>query len=145
MKKQTSPPNRRGRLVLLCFVLGLILLFTLRGEAISFVGFVLIGLALICWSISSKVILLAKIWHADFPLANRIPIIPVLTALARAGGLRRHLLHALLHRLDPRKRREQEIAPLQGHKKSHLPRVAFLIAFIVTWVRTGGKPPSARP
>ena len=32
--------------------------------------------------ISSKVILLAKIWHADFPLANRIPIIPVLTALA---------------------------------------------------------------
>ena len=41
----------------------------------------LIGLALICWSISSKVILLAKIWHADFPLANRIPIIPVLTAL----------------------------------------------------------------
>ena len=35
-----------------------------------------------CWSISSKVILLAKIWHADFPLANRIPIIPVLTALA---------------------------------------------------------------
>ena len=51
-------------------------------EAISFVGFVLIGLALICWSISSKVILLAKIWHADFPLANRIPIIPVLTALA---------------------------------------------------------------
>lgn len=63
----------------LAFVLGLILLFTLRGEAISFV---LIGLALICWSISSKVILLAKIWHADFPLANRIPIIPVLTALA---------------------------------------------------------------
>ena len=119
----------------LAFVLGLILLFTLRGEAISFVGFVLIGLALICWSISSKVILLAKIWHADLPLANR----------TRPDGFRSHLLHALLHRLDPRKRREQEIAPLQGHKKSHLPRVAFLIAFIVTWVRTGGKPPSARP
>lgn len=66
----------------LAFVLGLILIFTLRGETINFVGFVLIGLALICWSISSKVILLAKIWHADFPLANRIPIIPVLTALA---------------------------------------------------------------
>ena len=45
-------------------------------------GSVMFGLALICWSISSKVILLAKIWHADFPLANRIPIIPVLTALA---------------------------------------------------------------
>ena len=66
----------------LAFVLGLILIFTFRGESINFVGFVLIGLALICWSISSKVILLAKIWHADFPLANRIPIIPVLTALA---------------------------------------------------------------
>ena len=66
----------------LAFVLGLVLIFVFWGETINFVGFVLIGLALICWSISSKVILLAKIWHADFPLANRIPIIPVLTALA---------------------------------------------------------------
>ena len=31
MKKQTSPPNRRGRLVLLCFVLGLILIVMLTG------------------------------------------------------------------------------------------------------------------
>lgn len=66
----------------LAFVLGLILIITFRGQTINFVGFVLIGLALICWSISSKVILLAKIWHAEFPLANRIPIIPVVTALA---------------------------------------------------------------
>ena len=66
----------------LAFVLGLILIFAYWDHPINFVGFVLIGLALICWSISSKVILLAKIWHADFPLANRIPIIPVLTALA---------------------------------------------------------------
>lgn len=66
----------------LSFVLGLILIFTFWGQTINFVGFVLIGLALICWSISSKVILLAKIWHAEFPLANRIPIIPVVTALA---------------------------------------------------------------
>ena len=57
-------------------------IFAYWDHPINFVGFVLIGLALICWSISSKVILLAKIWHADFPLANRIPIIPVLTALA---------------------------------------------------------------
>lgn len=63
-------------------MLGLILIFAYWDHPINFVGFVLIGLALICWSISSKVILLAKIWHADFPLANRIPIIPVLTALA---------------------------------------------------------------
>lgn len=65
----------------LAFILGLILIFAFWGETINFVGFVLIGLALICWSISSKVILLAKIWHAEFALANRIPIIPVLTAL----------------------------------------------------------------
>lgn len=66
----------------LAFALGIIVFIVFRGQTINFVGFVLIGLALICWSISSKVILLAKIWHADFPLANRIPIIPVLTALA---------------------------------------------------------------
>lgn len=63
------------------FVFGLIMLFAHWGHPTDFVGFVLIGLALICWSISSKVILLAEIWHADFPLAGRIPIIPVITAL----------------------------------------------------------------
>ncbi len=63
------------------FVFGLIMIFAHWGQTIDFVGFVLIGLALICWSISSKVILLAKIWHADYPLAKRIPIIPVVTAL----------------------------------------------------------------
>ena len=40
------------------------------------------GLGLVCYSISSKVILLAKIWRREFKLANRIPMIPVLTALA---------------------------------------------------------------
>lgn len=63
------------------FIFGLIMIFAHWGESINFVGFVLIGLALICWSISSKVILLAKIWHAEFALASRIPIIPVVTAL----------------------------------------------------------------
>ena len=63
------------------FIFGLIMLFAHWGETVDFVGFVLFGLALICWSISSKVILLAKIWHADYPLAKRIPIIPILTAL----------------------------------------------------------------
>ena len=55
------------------------MVFAYIGKPINFVGFVLMGLALICWSISSKVILLARIWHADFPLAARIPIIPILT------------------------------------------------------------------
>ncbi|MDE5694856.1 MAG: DUF2776 domain-containing protein, partial [Alistipes sp.] len=66
----------------LAFILGIVLLIVLRGRPINFVGFVLFVLALICCSISSKVILLARIWHADYPLAKRIPIIPVITALA---------------------------------------------------------------
>lgn len=63
------------------FLAGIALIIARWGTPVDFVGTVLIGLALICWSISSKVILLAKIWHAEFPLANRIPIIPVVTAL----------------------------------------------------------------
>lgn len=63
------------------FVFGILMLIVHWGGPVDFVGMVLVGLALICWSISSKVILLAKIWHADFPLASRIPIIPVATAL----------------------------------------------------------------
>ena len=42
----------------------------------------MIGLGLVCYSISSKVILLAAIWRNTFKLANRIPLIPVFTALA---------------------------------------------------------------
>ena len=40
------------------------------------------SLGLVCYSISSKVILLAAIWRNTFKLANRIPLIPVFTALA---------------------------------------------------------------
>ena len=65
----------------IALVWGLLLIFFLWGKPADFVGFVLIGLGMICLSISSKIILLAKIWHADYPLANRIPLIPVLTAL----------------------------------------------------------------
>ena len=60
---------------------GLIVIFVYYGQTRDFVGFVLIGLGLVCYSISSKVILLVKIWKAEFPLAARIPLIPVLTAL----------------------------------------------------------------
>lgn len=65
----------------LAVVWGLFMIFSNWGETIDFVGFVMIGLGLICFSISSKVILLAKIWRASFALASRIPIIPVMTAL----------------------------------------------------------------
>ena len=47
----------------------------------SSIGYIMIGLGLVCYSISSKVILLAVIWRNVFKLANRIPLIPVLTAL----------------------------------------------------------------
>lgn len=45
-------------------------------------GFVLIGLGLICYSISSKVLLLASVWRRNAPLGKRIPMIPVMTALS---------------------------------------------------------------
>jgi len=44
-------------------------------------GWVLIGLGLVCFSILSKVALLALVWRRDFPLAGRVPLIPVTTAL----------------------------------------------------------------
>ena len=44
-------------------------------------GFVLIGLGIVCYSILSKVLLLALVWRHPYPLAKRIPLIPVLTAL----------------------------------------------------------------
>ncbi|MFD6552312.1 DUF2776 family protein [Streptomyces sp. NPDC058398] len=45
-------------------------------------GFVMTGLGLVCFSILSKVGLLALVWRRTFELANRVPLIPVLTALA---------------------------------------------------------------
>ncbi|MEV7008947.1 DUF2776 family protein [Streptosporangium sp. NPDC051022] len=44
-------------------------------------GYILIGLSLVCFSILSKALLLALVWRRSFPLANRIPILPVATAL----------------------------------------------------------------
>ena len=50
-------------------------------KLVLLMGYIMLGLGLVCYSISSKVILLAKIWRREFKLANRIPMIPVLTAL----------------------------------------------------------------
>ena len=63
-------------------VLGLVVLFSSDNSARLAPGTVLIGLGLICFSILSKVLLLALVWRQTFALANRIPIIPVGTALA---------------------------------------------------------------
>ena len=59
---------------------GLLILKT-PTPAESSIGYIMIGLGLVCYSISSKVILLAAIWRNTFKLANRIPLIPVFTAL----------------------------------------------------------------
>ncbi len=60
---------------------GLAVLFFVQGTVRFAPGFVLIGLGIVCYSILSKVLLLALVWRRSFPLANRIPLIPVCTAL----------------------------------------------------------------
>ncbi|WP_127781740.1 DUF2776 family protein [Rhodococcus sp. X156] len=62
-------------------VWGLVVLLGTDWPARYAPGFVLIGLGLICFSILSKVLLLALVWRQSFPLASRIPLIPVVTAL----------------------------------------------------------------
>lgn len=63
------------------FVWGLVIILSMVGNVANTTGFIMIGLGLVCFSISSKVILLAKVWKQNFALANRIPVIPVITAL----------------------------------------------------------------
>ena len=64
------------------FVWGLFVLFgSDRPERIA-PGCVLLGLGMICYSISSKVWLLALTWRRECPLANRVPLIPIVTCLA---------------------------------------------------------------
>lgn len=83
--------SERERYVWSWLVVGLGLLNILWGLGILVAGsgsnrlapaLVLIGLGLVCFSILSKVTLLAMVWRRDFPLAARVPMIPVLTALA---------------------------------------------------------------
>ncbi|WP_206022635.1 MULTISPECIES: DUF2776 family protein [unclassified Salinibacterium] len=63
-------------------MLGLFVLFSSSEPYRLAPGFVLIGLGLICFSILSKVLLLALVWRRTFALANRIPLLPIGTALA---------------------------------------------------------------
>lgn len=64
------------------FVWGLFVLFgSDKVERIA-PGCILLGLGMICYSIISKVWLLALVWRRTCALANRIPLIPVLTCLA---------------------------------------------------------------
>ena len=59
-----------------------IVLLALNNESYYLTpGFVMIGLGLVCFSILSKVGLLALVWRRTFALANRVPLLPILTAL----------------------------------------------------------------
>ena len=64
----------------ICIVGGIIELLA-APVPVNTTGFILIGLGLVCFSISSKILLLAKVWRQECKLANRIPLIPVMTAL----------------------------------------------------------------
>ncbi|BDF57458.1 membrane protein [Christensenellaceae bacterium] len=64
-----------------CLVWGILLMIPYSAAMVA-PGFVLIGLGMICYSISSKVLLLASVWRRSAPLAKRIPMIPVITALS---------------------------------------------------------------
>lgn len=60
---------------------GLFVLFSSDSAERIAPGCVLLGLGMICFSICSKVWLLAAVWRREFPLAKRVPLIPVLTCL----------------------------------------------------------------
>lgn len=64
----------------ICIVGGIVELLA-APVPVNTTGFILIGLGLVCFSISSKILLLAKVWRQECKLANRIPLIPVMTAL----------------------------------------------------------------
>lgn len=63
------------------FILGILILIISKNPAFIAPGYVLIGLSLVCYSISSKVLLLASVWRRESKLAKRIPMIPIITAL----------------------------------------------------------------
>lgn len=59
-----------------------ILILTLNKENYAVApGYVLIGLGMICYSISSKILLLAFVWKRESKLAGKVTLIPILTAL----------------------------------------------------------------
>ena len=60
---------------------GIWILITNKNPKYITPAFVLIGLGLICWSISSKVILLTLVWKNHSEMATHVKLIPVFTTL----------------------------------------------------------------
>lgn len=65
----------------IAFIWGIVLLAWNGPAYYRTPGFVMMGLGLVCFSILSKVGLLALVWRRTFDLANRVPLVPVVTAL----------------------------------------------------------------
>ncbi|MCX5037375.1 MULTISPECIES: DUF2776 family protein [Streptomyces] len=80
-RERTLWPGSAAFLGGIGIVWGLIVIAAHTRSAQLSAGFVVIGLGLVCWSILSKVLLLALVWRRTAPLANRVPLIPVGTAL----------------------------------------------------------------
>ena len=81
LKERSQWPQLVLLMGAISFIWGLFVILADSGTTNGTTGYIMLGLGLVCFSISSKVILLAKIWRREFKLANRIPLIPVLTAL----------------------------------------------------------------
>lgn len=62
-------------------VLGIYYLFSGDPTVRTAPAVVIIGLGMVCYSISSKVWLLALVWRRTCSVANRIPLIPIFTCL----------------------------------------------------------------
>lgn len=60
---------------------GIVILCISKDPIMIAPGYVLIGLGIVCYSILSKVLLLGMVWRKSNPLAKRVPLIPVFTAL----------------------------------------------------------------
>lgn len=65
----------------LTIIFGIYVLISSDASARLAPGIILICLGMICYSIFSKVWLLALVWRRTCSLANRIPMIPVFTCL----------------------------------------------------------------
>lgn len=64
-----------------CIIWGILILLIQRNPKFITPGFVLIGLGLICVSISSKVLLLTWVWHFQSDSAHYVVLLPIGTCL----------------------------------------------------------------
>lgn len=108
-------------------IAGLAVLLFESGAGRLTPGLVLIGLGIVCYSILSKVLLLSVVWRRSFPLAGRIPLIPVCTALVCL------FLSAFLFQMTP----EQDALFVPARVVAGLGAVCFTLFSIVSILESG--------